>query len=132
MSEASKRRASGGGRRPPSGGRRRSSGKRASRGSDRAASGGKRRPGDHQRRPSDHNRHHNRRPAADGRPRQRTATPKSSRTTDDLYHKGRTSQVNEGMSLATLQGIAWRNGIPFGGLTKDALLQKIQNTSLAA
>lgn len=47
----------------------------------------------------------------------------------ELYNKGRTSQVNENMSLAALQGVAWRNGIPFGGLNKHELLRKIQNTT---
>lgn len=57
-----------------------------------------------------------------------TIKSKTSKGTE-LYHKGKTSQINDAMSLSTLQGIAWRNGIPFGGLNKEALIRKIQNTS---
>jgi hypothetical protein len=49
-------------------------------------------------------------------------------TTEDLYKKGDTGQLNEQMTLETLRAIAWRNGIAFGGLNKTELLRKLRNS----
>ncbi len=47
---------------------------------------------------------------------------------EDFYKKGETSKLDDRMTLETLRAIAWRNGIPFGGLNKTELLKKLRNS----